>query len=185
MEVRFLSWIRSKLTLSFNEKCMEKQYLDYRNKQVQKNVRHFAQFLVFAGILLSLCVKDLQSAIFTLGSVLLLALNEFNHDFCQYFDWIGSITCGICYSIDHYTLSPVVFQTHVRAYIYVSIIFSICVIASSSWVRSATAFGTSVLFLISNLKIHFKTLTDEYYVIILITFVLITMTCFKVEAFNR
>lgn len=65
-----------KLFLHFEDPKLEEQYLTYRKKEIQKNIRYFLMVLVYGVAGMALLIRDANSIAFVIVSTLLYQLNE-------------------------------------------------------------------------------------------------------------
>ena len=62
---------------------------------------------------------------------------------------------------------------------------TICIIASQTWLRSTFNFAVANFIVTCTLKWHFKTIPDDYYVVVATTICLLGISCYSMEFYNR
>ena len=100
-------------------------------------------------------------------------------------DIVLNIVGGVCYSLDHLELNNNLYQTHVRCYIYVSVLFSLCITSSENWLLSGGSFAISNLIVTTMVTNHFKQVPGEYYIVVCTTIVCLSVSLYCVESYYR
>ena len=135
----------------------------------------------FGVFLLILVIQDFNSILFCAASMVLYYVNENSPYWQNYMSSIINYVTAICFSLDHATFDTKIYQTHVRSYIYVSVLMSINIISSKSWQNTSISFAISNLMVTAYIITRFDHVPPEYYIVVLTTILcnMVTLYCFE------
>lgn len=112
-------------------------------------------------------------------------MNEYSDKLAINIDIILNLIGGWCYCFDHMQLDPSTYHPHVRSYIYVSVLFSISITTSHSWLRSSVSFLVSNVLVTVGVYKHFNYVPAEYYIVVATTIVCFVISLYCIERYLR
>ena len=125
------------LKLEFDNPIQEHEYRLFRRVEIQKNLNYFLISILYSMTILVLYMRDMNSTAFVLFSTFLYQLNKKAPRYALLTDCFINLQVGFLYSSDHYDFPKEEYITHIRAFIYVCLPFTISLISSYRWIYSS------------------------------------------------
>ncbi len=87
--------------MEFEDPTIEKEYIEYRMQEIQKNLNIFLNFIAFSVGLVAIATLEIRAALFCVLEIIFKGINNRYHYFSSYLDILLSIVVGFSYAIDH------------------------------------------------------------------------------------